>query len=40
MAEEAEIPNAVTLKTFEDTDAELDLVRGQNADEMFEQLGI
>ena len=34
------IPNAATLKTFEDTDAGRDLVVCKDVDEMFEKLGI
>jgi DNA-damage-inducible protein J len=37
---EVRIPNAVTLKTFQDTDAGRDLVRAKDADDLFEQLGI
>jgi DNA-damage-inducible protein J len=34
------IPNETTQKTFKDTDAEINLVRCDNATEMFKQLGI
>jgi DNA-damage-inducible protein J len=34
------IPNATTLKTFEDTDSGRNLVVCKDADEMFEKLGI
>lgn len=34
------VPNKTTEKTFEDTDAEINLVRCDNADDMFTQLGI
>ena len=34
------IPNKTTEKTFKDTDAELNLIRFDDADGMFEQLGI
>ena len=37
---EVRIPNAVTLKTFEDTDAGREIVRVENADTLFDQLGI
>ena len=34
------VPNQTTEKTFKDTDAEVNLVRFDSADEMFEQLGL
>lgn len=34
------IPNATTLKTFEETDTGQDLVVCKNADDMFKKLGI
>ncbi len=34
------VPNETTEKTFRDTDAETNLVRFDNADDMFKQLGI
>ena len=34
------IPNETTERTFKNTDAEIDLVRFDNADDMFKQLGI
>ena len=34
------IPNATTLKTFEDTDAGKNLVAYDDIDEMFEKLGL
>ena len=34
------IPNKTTRKTFEDTDAERDLVLCKDADDMFRKLGI
>lgn len=34
------IPNTATRKTFEDTDAQRDLVVCKDADEMFRKLGI
>ena len=34
------IPNATTLKTFEETDAGQDLVVCRNAEDMFKKLGI
>ncbi len=34
------VPNTTTEKTFKDTDAEINLVRCDNADDMFKQLGI
>ncbi len=40
MVDEIQVPNAITLKTFEDTDAGRNLVRVENAGEMFELLGI
>lgn len=37
---EVRVPNEVTLKTFEETDAGQNLVRCENAQDMFAQLGI
>jgi DNA-damage-inducible protein J len=37
---EVRIPNAVTPKTFKDTDAGRDVIRAENADEVFKQMGI
>ncbi len=37
---ETDIPNAVTRQTLEDTDARRNLIRVQNADELFNRLGI
>ena len=37
---EVRVPNEVTLKTFEETDAGQNLVRSENAQDMFAQLGI
>ena len=34
------LPNAITLQTFADTDTGENLVRCQNADELFDRLGI
>jgi DNA-damage-inducible protein J len=34
------VPNTITLQTFTDTDAGENLVRCQNADDLFERLGI
>ncbi len=34
------VPNAATLKTFEDTDAGCDLIVCKNAEDMFKKLGI
>ncbi|MGB7415198.1 MAG: type II toxin-antitoxin system RelB/DinJ family antitoxin [Thermosynechococcaceae cyanobacterium] len=34
------IPNQITEQTFKDTDAELNLIRCENADDMFDQLGL
>ena len=34
------LPNAITLQTFADTDAGENLVRCQNADDLFDRLGI
>ena len=34
------IPNETTERTLKNTDAEIDLVRFDNADDMFKQLGI
>ena len=37
---EVRIPNEVTRRTFEETDAGQNIVRCENAQDMFEQLGI
>ena len=37
---EVRVPNEVTLKTFEETDAGQHLVRFENAQDMFAKLGI
>ena len=37
---EVRVPNEVTLKTFEETDAGQNLVRSENIQDMFAQLGI
>ena len=37
---EVRVPNEVTLKTFEETDTGQNLVRFENAQDMFAQLGI
>ena len=37
---EVRVPNDVTLKTFEDTDAGQNLVRCENPQDMFAKLGI
>ena len=37
---DAEIPNKITRQVFEETDAGQNLIRCQNAEEMFEKLGI
>lgn len=37
---EVKLPNRVTLKTFEDTDANKNLVRCKDAKDMFDKLGI
>ena len=37
---EVAIPTATTAKTFEATDAGIDLIACKNADDMFEKLGI
>ena len=37
---EVRIPNEVTLKTFEETDAGQNLIRSENTQEMFAKLGI
>ena len=34
------IPNELTLKTFEDTDKNENIIESKNADEMFNKLGI
>jgi len=34
------IPNELTLKTFEDTDKNENIIESENADEMFNKLGI
>ena len=34
------LPNVITLQTFADTDAGENLVRCQNADDLFDRLGI
>ena len=34
------VPNRTTEKVFKDTDAELNLIRCDNADDMFDKLGI
>lgn len=37
---EVRVPNEVTRRTFEETDAGQNLVRSSNAEEMFDRLGI
>ena len=37
---EIKLPNKTTLKTFKDTDENLNLVRCKNSKEMFKKLGI
>ena len=37
---EVRVPNDITLQTFRDTDAGQNLVRVQDAQEMFEKLGL
>ncbi len=37
---EVKIPNQTTIQTFEDTDAGRNLIECENAEEMFEKLGI
>ncbi len=37
---EADIPNAVTQQTFDDADAGRNLVRAQDADDLFKRLGM
>ena len=34
------VPNRTTEKVFKDTDAELNLIRCDNADDMFDKLGV
>jgi DNA-damage-inducible protein J len=34
------VPNAVTERTFEDTDAGKNLISAENADDLFEKLGM
>jgi hypothetical protein len=35
-----EVPNALTIKTFKNTDLGRDLVKCKNVDDMFQKLGI
>lgn len=37
---EVRIPNAVTLQTFQDTDAGRNIIRTNSKEELFEELGI